>query len=283
MKTGLVILNHKNSNWIEKQLQAMQEQKLSQLICIVDNSEDASELLRLKEIISKFPELQIQLEKTSNNGYFQGNLTGIKALYNSLVTHAFILNPDVSCDNWDELITTLFSYFQKDTNCFITGPKITIPGFSIVSSPIIPFLLWREILYNLFFPFSNPVLKYFHTHLSKKSGKVFAVEGSAFIVDCKKTIDNQSYFDNIFLYGEETVFGKIAQKNNWNIYFDNSVEVRHHHPPGETSPVYDKYLPLSYIKIAKKFYSNKFVIALFAFSVRHRFRIRKTLTRIMKK
>lgn len=278
---GLVILNHKNFDFISTLSEDLKKQELPYKICIVDNSENEDEIKKIRQLISDLPTCDIHLEVTRNKGYFRGNLTGIKALYERFsLTHALILNPDVSCENWDELINVLYSKFESDKNCFIAGPKITIPGFSIVSSPIIPFLLWREIAYNLFFPFSNPVLKYFHTRLSKRSGKVFAVEGSAFMIDCKKAIDNQQYFDNIFLYGEETIFGKIAEKNHWNIYFDNSVEVLHHHPPGKTSPLYDKYLPLSYVEIAKKFYPNKMgAVKIFAAGIKYRFKIRKLLTR----
>jgi len=261
----------------------MQEQKLPSVICLVDNSEDEKETASLKQIISSVPDLNIRLITTPNQGYFQGNLKGMIELQEQFsVTHALILNPDISCDDWEKVIEKLYAYFQTDEKCFITGPKITIPGFPIVSSPIIPFLLWREIAYNLFFPLSNPILKYFHTRLSRKSGKVFAVEGSAFMIDCRKAIDNRHYFDHIFLYGEETIFGKIAQKNNLNIYFDNSVEVIHHHPPGKTSPVYEKFLPLSYIEIVKKFYTNPYAIKLFSRSIKHRFKIRKILTGLTK-
>ena len=281
---GLVILNHNNSAQIEKLLESIHKQQLPNIICLVDNSESDEEEEKLNQLLVRFSELNIRLIPTSNLGYFQGNLTGVENLYHqSSVNHALILNPDILCNNWRRLIEVLCSYYQTDENCFIVGPKITIPGFSIVSSPIIPFLLWREIAYNLFFPFSNPVLKYFHTRLSKKSGKVFAVEGSCYMIDCKKTIDNKDYFSDIFLYGEETIFGKIAEKNNWNIWFDNSVEALHLHPPGEVSPMYDKYMPLSYTKIAEKFYSNKFALKIFSLSIKYRFKVRKMLVRLMKK
>ena len=284
MNVGLIILNHKSSAQIEKLLESIHKQQLPNIICLVDNSESNEESEILHQLTARFPELNIRLIATPNLGYFQGNLTGLEILYNQFsINHALILNPDILCDNWRRLIEVLCSHFQTDENCFIAGPKITIPGFSIVSSPIIPFLLWREIAYNLFFPFSNPILKYFHTRLSKKSGKVFAVEGSCFMIDCKKAINNKDYFSDIFLYGEETVFGKIAEKNNWNIRFDNSVEALHLHPPGEVSPMYDKYMPLSYIKIAEKFYSNQFAVKIFSFSIKYRFKVRKMLVRLMKK
>ena len=281
MKIGIVILSHKHSDWISKLLSSLENQQVKNPICIVDNSEETNEIEKLQEIISQTSQ-QTELVIAKNQGYFLGNLAGIEKLKEKYgVTHCLILNPDVSSDNWQHIIDTLSSYFLKDNQCFIAGPKITIPGFRIVSSPIIPFKLWREIAYNVFFPLSNPILKSYHTKLSHKTGKVFAVEGSVFLIDSQKTIETKDFFKNIFLYGEETIFGKIAETKGWHIYFDNSVEVLHHHPPGETSPMYDKYLPLSYVEIAKKFYSSKFAIKLFETSIKHRFRIRRFLTKIM--
>ncbi|MCD7973496.1 MAG: hypothetical protein LUG18_12715 [Candidatus Azobacteroides sp.] len=284
MNIGIVILIHKVNAWLPKQLASMQEQQVKIPVCIVNNSENSTTHIQLKEILSSYPQLDILNIETKNEGYFKGNFSGARALMEKRnISHAFILNPDVTSNNWIGLLKGLYAYFEKDNNCFITGPKITIPGYKIVSSPIIPFLLWREILYNLFFPFSNPILKKYHTKLSKKSGKVFSIEGSAFLIDTQKMMTISNYFQDIFLYGEETVFGKVAQKNNWNIYFDNSLEVLHHHPPGEISPIYDQYMPESYTKIAKKFYRNRLSIRIFSVSIKHRFRLRKIITQLIKK
>jgi GT2 family glycosyltransferase len=280
MKTGIVILNHKTTEWIARQLEAMRGQQLTLPVCIVDNSNNQTDSEKINQLVFLYSDLNIYFVTSPNLGYFKGNLLGMHTLVKQDVTHALIINPDVTSESWSELVNRLSSYFQSDEKCFIAGPKITIPRFRIVSSPIIPFRLGREIAYNLFFPFSHPILKNYHTRLSHKSGRVFAVEGSAFLIDCQKAIDTQSFFENIFLYGEETIFGKIAQKYGWHIYFDNSVEVIHHHPPGDISPIYDKYLPLSYVEITKKFYSSQSAIRLFAASIRYRFFIRRLLTSI---
>lgn len=282
MNIGVTILTHNHSDWVSRLLVSFENQQFKYPVCIVDNSENESEIEKLQSILASV-NLTTELVIVPNRGYFQGNLAGIEKLQEKYdVTHSLILNPDVSNSNWQNVIDTLASHFLEDNLCFIAGPKITIPEFRIVSSPIIPFILWREIAYNLFFPFSNPVLKSYHTKLSQKSGNVFAVEGSAFLIDSEKVIETKDFFKNIFLYGEETIFGKIAQIKGWHIYFDNRVEVLHHHPPGDVSPTYDKYLPLSYIEIAKKFYKNKFSVNFFAISIRHRFRLRKFLTKIIR-
>ncbi|BDU51409.1 glycosyltransferase family 2 protein [Haliovirga abyssi] len=277
MKIGVVLLNYNSSEDILKLVEELYNIE-EIFIVILDNSEKMDgNLLKLEE---KNRDKIKYIFNNMNLGYYKGNLVGVKYLFNNHnINNILILNPDVGSNAWNKIIEKLLCYFKTEKD-FIVGPKIKIPGYKDVSSPKPKFSFYKEIIYNFLFPISYIFLRKKQTKLAKKSGKVFTVEGSAYMVDAKKYISLENYFNNIFLYGEELIFGLIAEKNKWDIYFDNSINVLHYHPPRKESKTYDKYYIESLKEICNLFKISKMLENILIFSVYYKNYIKKLILKI---
>lgn len=274
-KTGIVLLNYNSEKDIFRLIKELSGiENIS--IVVIDNSDKINERLDSIEKNDNYN----YIFNNKNIGYYKGNLIGVKYFYKKYgINEILILNPDVGANNWIEIISKLKEKILEN-QAFIVGPKIKIPNFDDVSSPRPKFRPLKEIIYNFCFPISYIFLKRKQKNLSNKNGKVFAVEGSAYMVDAKKMIDIEEYFQNIFLYSEEIIFGLLAEKNEWDIYFDNSIEVLHYHSPRKESKIYDKFSLESMKEICDLFHINKIIKNLLIFSIGYKKNIKKIFLKI---
>jgi GT2 family glycosyltransferase len=221
------------------------------------------------------------IENKINSGYYKGNLIGVRTLKEKyFIDKALILNPDVGSLNWEYSIKRMYDKSLEE-NIFIVGGRVIIPGHKDVSSPILVFSPLIETLRNFFFPFSYLIYKKKQRKLSMNSGDVFAVEGSAYLVDSNKFISTESYFEDIFLFGEEIMFGLIARKNQWKIYFDNKVEIVHFHLPKKKNRTYDIYYKKSIEVILNTFFNGKLTKYITIISLEYKTFIKNVLIGIL--
>lgn len=279
-EVGICILNYFSEKEITSRLLLeFERDRLKLPICIVDNSNNQIEFMNLcKKTNERNLNIKI-INNKKNTGYFKGNLVGVKCLYHNFnCDKILIINPDVSSKNWNEVINKL-NKGLKNSNDFIIGPKI-FNGSLFVSSPILKYSIYTDILYNFSYPLSYLIYKFIQIKISKKSKKVFAVEGSVFLVDSKKFLSIKKYFKDIFLYKEEIIFGIVAKKLNWNIYYDNTVVVNHYHKPMQMNFEVDKF-NLESTKIITKLFYNKKLIKIVVMSYKYRFWIKKRIFHLL--
>lgn len=279
MKTGVVLLNYNNKSDLLRLINKLLYND-DIFIVVPDNSKERDK--ELYELEIKYNKNIKYIFNNDNLGYYKGNLIGVKYLYNNnSIDKVLILNPDVGASNWGEIIEKLLLNFDHE-NVFMVGPKVRIPNYKDLSSPKPVFCFYKEIFYNFLFPLSYIFLRKKQTKLAKKSGKVFAVEGSAYLVDARKYIEIEDYFNNIFLYGEEILFGLISEIKGWEIKFDNSVEVLHFHEPRKESKTFDKYYLESIMEIAKIMKKNELTKLMIGLSIKYKKNIKKILLKVKK-
>ncbi len=277
---GIVILNYNSFEHLYNLLKELKEIANTWPVVVVDNRSEEAGFQRLKEFIHSECSSVNLLRNPNNLGYFKGNLEGVKFLKEQFsCTHALILNPDVGSDDWRGVISTGMEHFQKDI--FIAGPRIVIPSFTDVSSPILRFTTLSEAFFNFAFPLSYILRRYLIARKSRRSQYVFAVEGSAYFIDVKKMIAIQDYFKDIFLYGEEIIYGKVAERNSWKIYYDYNIVIKHFHPPRMTGSSYESFYYESIKKMLKMFDANPIGEALLLFSFRYKMFIRSIVSKFL--
>lgn len=262
MIVGIVILNYNSFTYLERLIEEIYPLSRFYQIVVVDNCSETHAFNNFKKLLNKeYVKLDL-IRSEENVGYFKGNLLGatfLKRRYGA--EYALILNPDVGCENWKDLVDYVTPLLKE--GYFIIGPKITIPGYNDVSSPILRFTPLTETLFNLTFPISYPLRRFLINRKSNKSNFVFAVEGSAYFIDLNKMIQVASYYDNVFLYGEEIIYGLIAKKKKWLIYYDCSVSIIHYHPPRALGSRYESFYLSTIKEILRLFkYSSFASIAL---------------------
>lgn len=281
---GIIILNYFNSALLASLMDDISRQHVQNPICIVDNSCDASEAANIKDLIKNNNLVVHLIVNDKNLGYFNGNLAGGDFLMNQYgINRCIIINPDVSSTQWKLVIESLAQNFHNES-VFIVGPKIVIPNYKEVSSPLLRFHPYRECLIGFAFPFSHILQRIFILNSAKRAGLKFSVEGSAYMIDLGKMKAIVGFFSDIFLYGEEIIYGILAERFGWQIIYDNRVEILHHHPPRTRSLTYEKYLVDSMGKILVKFYKpNRIFRYLFLMSFAYKFRVRAFIMKLLKR
>ena len=281
MKTGIVLLNYNTENDIKRLVEEIIKSEFDKYIVVADNSENREKKDELKSYIEKLENKNISyIENSGNIGYYKGNLQGVKFLKRVGLQRCLILNPDTGCTDWNGVVNSLNKKMDEDKSVFICGPKVKIPDYDDVSTPKVEFTPFKEIIYNICFPLSYFLGRKKIKRKSEKSGYVFSVEGSAYIVDIDKFIEIEDYFKNIFLYGEEIIFGLAAENKKWKIWFEESCEILHYHPPRQESKTYDKFYMKSLQEILNIFYKNKLINKMVILSVKYKNSIKKVILKL---
>lgn len=283
---GIVILNYNDEDNVIRlisELINLNSNNIVTKVIVVNNSGENEKSDQLRKAICENDQDNLidYIENKINNGYYKGNLIGVRTLKERyFIEKVLILNPDVGCLNWEYSIERMYNKSHEE-NMFIVGGRVIIPGHKDVSSPILVFSPLRETLRNFFFPLSYLIYKKKQWQLSMNAGDVFAVEGSAYLVDSNKFISMESYFEDIFLYGEEIIFGLVAKKNRWKIYFDNKVEILHFHSPRKENRTYDMYYKKSVEVILNTFFNNRLSKYIMMMSLEYKTFIKNVLIRIL--
>ncbi len=284
-KIGICILNFFSSKHIKRLLSEFSRDEVNFPIYIVDNSNDKKEANNLRSI-ARQSSLEVNVVTLKRNiGYYKGNYVGVSFLLrNYNCQKVLIVNPDVSSNSWNKVINLLSNSITKKDD-FMVGPRIIVPNSKLVSTPLLNLSLCGELAYNFFYPVSYLIYKVIQRRKSLKSGRVFAVEGSAYMVDVLKYIQIKTYFKNIFLYGEERIFGILAKKFKWNIYYlgnEESAIIYHFHSPMIPSTKTDIFYYNSIRERIKMFYDNNFYSNLVILSARYKYFVKHLVVLALK-
>ncbi|ONN27385.1 hypothetical protein XJ44_04140 [Thermosipho affectus] len=280
---GICILNFNSSNDLERLLKEFVRDNIKFPIVVVDNSNNEKEILLVKQLIKNFFGILniVYILSKKNLGYFKGNFIGVSYLKQHFkINKVLILNPDVSSQNWCNLVENLLLFLKND-NDFLVGPKI-INSSRYPSTPLLYMAPFVNVIYNIAYPFSYFVYKEIQRKKALGSSKkVFAIEGSVMLVNSNKFIEIYKYFKNVFLYEEERIMGLLAKKYHWNIYYVPFIEVLHYHKPLEKNINNIPYFIKSNLEIIRLFYKDSFWRESLILTLRYRYFIKKTIVRML--
>lgn len=276
-KLGIVILNYRSSDLIEKLLKCFRN--YDGKILIVDNSEKKDEKVRLNKIKKNNLNLDLEIIFVKNDGYYKGNYEGIKYLFEKYnYEKTLIMNPDVYFEDINFIIKKLTNYLKEDI--FIVGPKIKVKNSKTMATPILEYNTIIEILFNCFFPISTIVKGFLIRFLSGKTKNVFSVEGSFYLVNNVKYLSIEKYFQNIFLYGEEIIFGIVSKIKKWKILYVSEVQIIHNHPHGQENKNLDKFYGESLLEICKLKNEKQYIVNILKLSYKYKVFLKEKLLKI---
>lgn|GEM_PF-1848342 len=274
---GIVILNYFSHSDCRELVEQFRRDNCTLPLIIIDNSVSTEEYSLLQLELSSFEKVII-IKNQSNTGFYKGNYKGLKYLRNEFnCRYALIVNPDVRSDNWNHICRSLRSEFNNVKSLFMCGPQIWIPGYKHKNSPTIPFYFLTEIICNLTFPLSYFIRKQISISKSKRSGFAFSIEGSCYAVSIDKFLKTKVWFNHIFLYSEEIIFGILSKKKGWKILYNSTIKVFHNHPPGKKNIIFDKNNFESQKEINRLFNNSSILRSCYILSLRYRNMLKKTL------
>ncbi len=254
MKTGIVILNYNDYENTIKILNQIKDYRCLSKIIIVDNCSTDDSVLKLKEYENK---KIILLEASKNSGYATGNNLGLKYLEeNTSCEIAIISNPDVTVE--ESVLKELIHDMKMHPEIAFLGPKILENGYISKGWRFPTFFSELISNINLIGYRARGMRNYKEEYYQDRLTKVDVLHGCFFlgrINDFKKI----HYFDpRTFLYYEEIILAKKAEKNHLERYVDTSVSVIH----AESISVrksFKKVQKYKIIKESQKYYAKNYM------------------------
>lgn len=232
MKLIISIVNYNCASEIKETLDSFID-KLEEFdteFIVVDNfHSDAS----LEQITKLSKEYGFVLLKSSNLGYgYAHNLAFAFAKQNKQFDFYIVSNPDIEVVRFDGLVRYL------DTESIIAPSIITVDG--IMQNPFVAyrsgFGLWLWYLHHrfsiyLFWAVASIYNKIWNRYIRLfERKKIYAPHGAFIILSRFACLKFSELFDsNVFLFGEEFVFGEKSYRYNIPIIYDSEVEVFHVH------------------------------------------------------
>lgn len=132
-KTGFLILNYNTAEMTQKCIQKLKQLKHYSdiLIFIVDNSDNAIEICRIKEICDDNKIFLFRQE--ANKGFSAGNNYGYREILNGNYELDFLvcMNSDVFIEQND----FLDKLYMQQNEFYVAGPDIYIPKIDYHSNP----------------------------------------------------------------------------------------------------------------------------------------------------
>lgn len=225
MNNGIVIVNYNDYKTTKELLDNIKDYKCLDKIIVVDNKSSDDSLKKLNDL--KYDKVEI-IDSGKNLGYSYGLNVGCKYLiekYN--IKKIAISNSDIIISNESDLID-LFNHISSKN--VIVAPSI-ITGNDVSRGWHLPTYI-DDLISNipiLHQKYYEKKLMYPSNYYYKDISKVEAVSGCFFIIDANYLKSINYFDDNIFLYYEENILGKITKNNNKNIIVCNNIDVIHNH------------------------------------------------------
>ncbi len=224
MKNTIVIVNYNDCKTTLRLIDNIKDYKCLDLIVVVDNSSTDDSYSKLKKIKGK----NISIIKTNDNkGYSSAINYGCDYILEKYdKCNIAISNSDIIISKESDL-KKLFSYV--DDKNVIVGPTI-IQNDEVSRGWKLPTII-DDIASNLpsHRKYEKRHLLYKDSHYSKDTSKVDTVSGSFFIISSSFYKQMNKFDENVFLYYEENIFGKIAKELGKNIIVANKINIIHEH------------------------------------------------------
>lgn len=221
---GIIVLNY---NTYEKSIGCINSIintiNIKYRIYLVDNCSPNGSYNILKETFDGNDNV-ITIKSNSNLGYAKGNNLGIESALEDNCEVLLITNNDIIYH--EKTIDVLYKE-MKARDAFITAPKVFELDGSIQRSIKFTHPSYEQYL------FEETSFSKLHKQLNFKPNsetcQVYWVAGCCFMVDSKK-FSRIGFFDNnTFLFYEEYILAKKAERYKYELYYIPNVDVLHFH------------------------------------------------------
>lgn len=222
---GLIILNYKDAQTTIRLLRQIGGYVSIDHIVVVDNLSPDDSFEQLKKMANDKIDV---IQSDRNGGYSYGNNFGAFFLMNKYhLDILFIANPDVEfTENF--LIRIVHDMNQNLAQAASGYMKMPENAYPVVRNPRIN-TFWREVLdctciLKHIFPFRGDVLR-------QGTGiqQVEWIPGSLFAIDSSVYKKIGGLDDNVFLFYEEQILGKIFLDHGYNMIIDTDITYFHNH------------------------------------------------------
>lgn len=242
-KIAVIILNYNYSSDCAKCVSYIKlQERVKCEIIIVDNCSDEGDLENLRELCA------IQdctlLQSSINRGYSAGNNIGLRYAAENNYKYALIINPDVELRQLDYLYK-ITKKMEEDDQIAICGSDI-IDSDGIHQNPLNEATFWEELLW----PFDIIRHKYcqgnYFVSDYTQSGVCEKLSGCCLVINMPFCQSIGFLDENTFLYCEEPILAKQAQKEHMKLYYMHDIQAVHMHirsekgNPRKRNRIFDK-------------------------------------------
>lgn len=225
-KVAAIILNYNSGDDTKKCISYLKRQDYENLdMIVVDNN--STELEQKKAVMSVCSGSGITfLESDKNGGYSYGNNIGIQYAEKQGAEWILIINPDVELRDAGYVRRVILEQ-DKWPNVGVIGTRSILPdGFN--QNPVRELRAWEEI----FFPLTYLLEKkkgrdYYKT--KEQTGFCEKVVGCCIFLKMEFLRRNHYLDDHVFLYCEEPILAKSAERQGYHILYIDELEANHQH------------------------------------------------------
>lgn len=241
---GIIILNYRTYiQTIECVESIMQDTNFNEYkIYIVDNASPNDSYQILKKRFVDYTNIKV-INVIENSGFAKGNNIGIEQAILDGVKTLVLTNNDIIFNT--QSIKRLIKSVIYNEKVVIAGPKIYDPHGNNQHSSRLTKASFVEILGMNFLFKKNSEEKLDEANIDKPQ-KVFSVSGCCFAISIDRFKEMGAFDENTFLYNEENILGEQAEQKKFDIYFDPTSSIVHHH--GATTGRQNLFVTIELIK-----------------------------------
>lgn len=222
-----VILNYNSSQDTIKCVEWLKLQSYSDFhIIVVDNAsvdfEDKQKLIDYHKS-NDFFEL---LLSENNGGFSAGNNIGMRYAIIRGAEWILVINPDVEIRDCD-YVKKVMSVKEKWADAGIIGTRTLLPN-GRNQNPLRELTAFEEIAYPItYLREKTKGAEYYKT--SEITGYCEKVAGCCFFVNKEFLLKNNYLDENVFMYCEEPIIAKSAQRLNYRVLYIDELTAFHQH------------------------------------------------------
>ena len=276
-KVAIIILNYNSYKLTINLLEDLNKMKYKNFfVIVVDNNSPNNSYKIIKKQLSekKFNYETIVLKSDKNRGYSSGNNIGIKKAEKLNSKYVLIMNNDIRFKNYS-VIKNLVEKMESNDEIAAAGPKILSESGEF-QLPIYE----REKFLNVFLrKLFNPLYLLFNKFQKNSNTNIEDVYSlcGCFVLMRLKDLQKINYFDeNIFLFGEEVIWGEKFKKlkkrviylAKLTVYHDVGSTIQTFYDPFQIHEMTDKNILYYFDKYREDIGKTKLFLLKFAFFIK---------------
>ena len=229
MKVSVIIVNWNAGDVLkESLLSILNERELIKNVFVVDNNSTDGSVDGITELDEKIS----LMENGRNLGYSKA-VNRVLQQKDKLAEYILVMNPDVVL--YENTLTNLINYMQRNQDVGMSGPKILNPDGSLqpacrrsIPTPEIAF--YRISGLSKIFKNSRIFSKYNLTYLDENKHQFVEAVSGSFMFIRKKALEVVGTMDEkFFMYGEDLDWCYRFTKAGWKVAYCPDARVLHYH------------------------------------------------------
>lgn len=231
-QVSFVVLNYKDSIRTVRLVEAIAQFSVAGAVVVVDNDSPDNSYRYIQEKTADFGNVVV-VKANRNSGYAAGNNLGLKILAESYAAdYGVVLNPDV--DITEDAILSSLRRLRSDPRAVACAPVTLSVNRTPQEPPYWEPPTYFEALMGCLFLYRmierRDSRKRAKT-IGKLSGviKVGALPGSLLVVDLNRFQEIGMYDEGTFLYCEEDILSKRAERHGYHLLLDLDASYIHEH------------------------------------------------------